>query len=292
MLISELKAVLLVGILICPIPLPATTVVLIVTRHGIILASDSKTFTINERYERSTESLTKKYVIVQDRIIVASIGHGDIRGGAHYNFLTWMNQLETGLPKDISVDDLASTIKTESAKVFMGFEDVFIKGGLLKPQDPSENLGSFIQYVIAGYQGGVPRICVVQFYVDWQQKRLIGPTMISRDLDERKGDFSVHAFGIKEAITDVLNRNSYAYSETMRSCPRTISKLTAHQDILIDETACLGYTLVDIEEKVNPSEVGGTIQLVEILPNGGAQELLDNNFTQGKGTAKKQTKTK
>jgi hypothetical protein len=293
MLVTKRKAVCIcIGliVLLCPIPLSATTVLVFVTSHGIVMSTDSKMstlYTLSDYSARIGEGTTKKFVLVQDRILVGSIGHADIRRGpVHYNFLTWMEELETGLPKDISVDDLTSTIQRESAKVFVGF-DAVLKADVLKRKDATDTCTSFIEYIIAGYQNGTPRVYVVQFYIDWNEKRLSGPWRILRDSGQRmNGNFRAYAFGIKEALTDMLDRQSYAYKQAMIMSPRTFGNLLGHKDVSLDETVSLARVLVRIEENTNPNDVGGAIQVAKVLPSGRAYNLVDE-LPKAKGNTKR-----
>jgi hypothetical protein len=280
MLIAKLKATFLVVLLAFPVPLGATTIVLIVTPYGMVIGSDSKMFTTNvlgSDSSRVGEGSTKKFVIVQDRIIVASLGHSDIqRGSAHYNFLTWMEKLQTNLPDGISVDDLTSTIQAESAKVFAEITTA-LQRGIIKRHEPTETCGDFVRYVIAGYQGGAPRIQIVQYYVNWDEERLIGPQVILLDPDKQTvGNFRIHYLGIREALTNVLNRDSYAYKQTMINSPKAFRDLLAHRNVPLNETIALARAFIAVEEKISPDDVGGRIRLVKVLPNGRADEVIDN----------------
>jgi hypothetical protein len=271
--------VILLIALFCPIPLSASTVLVFVTQQGIVMSTDSKMSTIHalgDYNERIGEGTTKKFVVVQDRILVASVGHADIqRGDVHYNFLAWMKELEARLPKDISVDDLTSVIQAESAKVFADF-DAVLKADVLKRKDATDTCTSFIEYIVAGYQNGNPRVYVVQFYVDWNEKKLVGPLRILREAgDNTNGHFRVYAFGIKESLTDILNRQSYAYKQTMARATKAFGNLLAQRDVTISETISLARTFVQIEENTNPGDVGGTIQLARVLPSGRAYSVTD-----------------
>jgi hypothetical protein len=274
---SQAVSVLLTFLLLCASTLGATTVIVIITSHGLVISTDSKMSTITTLAgdtSRIGEGTTKKFVLVQDRIFVASIGHADIRRGpAHYNFVTWMENLRASLPKNISVDDLASTIETESAKVFASFNAV-LKAGDLKRSFPTDTCSPFVEYVIAGYQSGTPTVYVVQFYVDWNENKLVGPRRISIDSSKTmSGDFRVYVFGFKEALTDILDPHSYAYKKAKASYPTAFGDLLAHKDVSLGEAVSLARVFVRIEQNTNPSDVGGDIQMVRIFPSGLATEV-------------------
>ncbi len=206
-LFAKLKTAIFLSVS-CPVPALASTAVLVVTPHGIVVSTDSKVTITNAAHQQVGESTTtSKFFIVQNRIVVASIGETDIprddsllpANSARYHFLAWMKDLQAALPDNISIEDLAATIERESARKFAGFEDGVLKRGFMNPQSPLETCRPFIQYVIAGYQGGLPRAYIVQFDIQWNEKRLIGPTRVLIHPPERgQLNFAFYSFGIVE----------------------------------------------------------------------------------------------
>jgi hypothetical protein len=110
------KATALLLLTLIPIPCTATTFFVFVTRHGIVVGSDSKMRHVSEDGRILSESTTDKFALIQNHIIAASIGESDIREGeAHYNFLAWIKSLQSSLSSDISIEDFTKVILTESA---------------------------------------------------------------------------------------------------------------------------------------------------------------------------------
>jgi hypothetical protein len=148
--------------------------------------------------------------------------------------------------------------------------------------DPFDVLQTFIMFVIIGYDNGNPAVCEVKFYINWDTRTFIKATAQMIRFENR-----YYVFGTAQAITDILNPNSYAHSQAMTCC------LTAVGDLLsgsasLDESIRLGRLLVKIEEKVNPDKVGGEITGVQILPNGNAIELTNPTpLTKGAGGKQK-----
>lgn len=290
MTIAKLKAAVCACVLACPIPLAATTVIVSVSQDGIVVSSDSK-IVFNEIAGSDkappSEGSTRKFMVVQDRIVVASLGDADIQSETiHYNFLKWMNDLQGGLPKGISVDDLTSTIKTESAKAFAGWEEA-LDSGAIQRHGPGDICPILVQYLIIGYQDGAPRIQLVQFYNDWNTNKLVGPEQfLIHGGTSRPG---MQPFGVKEAITNILNPGSYAYKRAMAQDPQAFGHLLSGQASL-DETIALTRTLIKIEEEVNPNDVGGDVQTVRVLPDGRAYRLAPQDEISPKTGAEKSAK--
>jgi hypothetical protein len=290
MLVTKAEAVgCLLALLFQPVYSQATTVVAIVSPQGIVLAADSNQIRRTTDWSRLPNTTTTKLVVIQDRIAVANIGISDIGdGGVHYYFSPFIKDIQARLPPNVSVDDVASVIQDESAKVFANF-DVILESGTLKQNDSLEDCHLFIQYVIAGYQQGLPKIRVVQFYIDWKARRLVGPKAIvlgpAKDIHI---DFSTYGFGITQAITDIFDRHSYAYKQALARSPKAFRALLDHRSISLDETSTFARVLIQIEEEVNPSEVAGDVAIIKILPNGRAEYQGQERKTLAHGKLAKQ----
>lgn len=274
MSIANGKTMLLAFVCALPCFSGATTVTAIVTPGGIAMASDSGRSTHTGDFSPIDKSMTTKFVVVQNRIVVFSIGVSDISVAGKngpttpYAFLGWMSNIERKLPPNISVDDLASIIERESATTFDGFDNVLNKG-FFRKKKALEDCRTFIQYVIAGYSNGAAKIYVVKFYIDWERKQLIGPKRIPLfpSPESTGSNYIFFSFGITEVLDDVSNPESYAYKTITANCP-AFSTLVARQDVTIAQSLTVAREFVRTEEKTNPSEVFGPIVSVAVLPDG------------------------
>lgn len=273
-----LKAVFLLCLFLLPNLLKATTIALMAIADGIVIASDSKTNFQNDSLSNTGQSaMETKFAIVQDRIVVANIGVFDFkREDVHYNFLTWMRGLQRSLPADISVSGFVKILTTETAKTF-GVLTGWIKSGALKRPEPGQPCTMLAQYIVAGYENGIGTVYEVQYYADWNQQIVVGPvsTLLQPD-PNASGNIHLHLFGQREAIADLSEPQSYAYQEALRLCPGGFGNLISHRAFTLHEAADLTRTLVQIEEKVSPSEVGGPVRVISILPARGASEEVDS----------------
>jgi hypothetical protein len=158
----------------------------------------------------------------------------------------------------------------------------------MKQHSPDEMYREVVRYLVAGYQAGMPRFEEVLFYADWNQKGLIGPIrLMAYPGPNNVGNLHVYQFGFREVIADMTNRESYAYKQAMARLPRTFGDLLLHRrGISLDEAASFAGILVQIEEDTNPSDVGGAIQTVKILPDRRAREVV-NGLSKSAGTEKK-----
>jgi hypothetical protein len=258
-----------------PPRLAATTVVVIVTKNGMVISSDSKTGLSGGDNQITGSIAQDKFAILQQRIVVAAVGTSGF-SDAHFefDFLKWMEKIRSKLPYDASVDDVSVLIEKESSVAFSGFGfDTYLKSGVLTDEYRTEPCTMLTQFVIFGYQHGKPRIYTVQFDIDWNKKALIGPTR-SLNAYTGTGDFQIVRFGAQEALMDITVPNSYAHRVAMELCPDVITKIDARRQLpSLDDTLVLSRAMVQVEENTNPSLVGGPIKSVKILPDGHAEEV-------------------
>ncbi|HXZ11707.1 MAG TPA: hypothetical protein VEG64_04875 [Candidatus Sulfotelmatobacter sp.] len=268
-LINKAAILLVCLTLILPIPTEATTVVIFVSPDGMIVASDRKTLDLAIGQKTLSPEITKKIVIIHDRIAVVSIGlSGDTRN-ANFTFPAWVENLNDGLPSDISVDAVVEAIK---AKASQNLALVELKDLQSKKISTLDSCDMLTQFVVLGYDGSLPRVVVIQFNVDWDSMKIIAPKIeIDEPPSKVSSNFRVYSFGKQEALTNVSNRDSYAYKKANAACPKTIGKLLDHQVLTLSESGWLATALVQIEEDVDPSSVGSGVQVVRILPSGRAE---------------------
>jgi hypothetical protein len=274
--------------LLYPVRLVGTTVVVLITNNGVVVSSDSKTKLHHPDFSDAGDKQQTKFVIVQKRIVVAAIGVSDMRDGAlHYNFLDWMQELERKIVNNISVEDLANRIEKESLATFSRFDlSSSIKVRASRQGPVAEPCELFAQFVITGYQSGVPRVYRVQFDIDWNSQRFIGPTVTLIYPDSAQSNYRVIRFGTQQAIQDVFLEKSYAHRQATVMCPQTMAHIVALTEPSLDETVCLSRALIQVEENTNPAEVGGRIRTVRILPSGVAEESKPARSSSNKSSAR------
>jgi len=273
MLLRKCQAIGL-AFLLAPFPAKGTTVVVFITQNGIAVSSDSKTALRNSDYSVTGYINQSKFVIIQNRIVIAAIGISDYRYRIqHYNFLAWMQSLQLSLPTNISVDDFTDLIERESAQTFseLGISSA-LSSGALQEKFPGEPCEIFAHFVIAGYQNGAPRLYEVAFDIDWNSRALVGPRKVLR-YPADPANYQIARFGTQEALVDFTSRDSYAYKQAAILCPKAITDVAASTYPSFDETICLSRAFVQIEKNTNPDEVGGDIRTVRIPPGGRAEEI-------------------
>jgi hypothetical protein len=294
MSVARFNTIVLVLCVVYPAPVMSTSVVIFVANNGVVISTDSKTALKNGDFSVSVgEKEQPKSVILQGRLVVTAIGISDFGNEPnHYNFFTWIHSLQMKLGDNISVDDLAAMIARESSSTFSRLNvDAALKSGALRQKAPAEPCSVFAQFVIAGYQDGLPRIYKVQFDIDWNNKGLVGPTSVLLYPDPSETtNYRMFRFGTQQALVDFFDRRSYAYQKAMALYPKAMTDVAIGKYPSLDETVSLSRAAIQIEENTNPSDVGGEIRTIEILPDGRAKEvaLRKTVLPKAKATAKQE----
>ena len=265
------KAVLILLIALLSTQAQATTVIVITSDQGISMATDSQEASV-AGLATGRKQVTKS-LIIQDRIAIASLGWGNFelasarQVATKYDFGTWIGIIESRLPPKVPVDDFVGIIKDEVSKMVPQWQ-LLISSGAMQHKNPDQIFESLVEYVIAGYRDGMPRLSVIQLYVNWDTKLIFGPYQVPFEL--LAGRLNLQLFGIAQAAANVSNSQSYAYKKTMARCPEAFQDLIAHGGVTLDKTNTLARVLVEIEEETSPNDVGGQTRIIEISPTGGA----------------------
>jgi hypothetical protein len=190
----------------------STTALVIVSSGGIVVAVDSKlTGRVGSRGAEINDGI--KVFSIQNRIAIVGIGREIFHIGKdiNYDFATWVHSIESSLPDNVSFDDFVLTVNAELRKIIPKWQTVLSSGGM-DPEIPEQIFELGIEYVIAGYQGGIPKLCVLKFYIDWDAKKVVGPYQVPRKIIDQP---HAYFFGVLESLTDLTNGQSYAYKQAM-----------------------------------------------------------------------------
>jgi hypothetical protein len=283
MLVKKYQVV-AIGLLICSRVCLATTVVAIVTPEGIVIASDGgeRGHTAGSVFVSRRNAI--KFVPVQKHLVVAVIGISDVSATLpdgrryEYHFSEWIDKLQQGIPQNITPDALGDKIATEASVALEPYNEL-IRSGKFKPgSNPTEKFKVLIEYAIFGYSLRQPRIYDVQFFIDWDQKKVLAPKSVL--LYPRPGldtmpSVLFYSFGITQALDDKDNPASYA-NRLLGQCA-AFRDLQAHHWDGLDGIVSIARTEIQIEKKVNPSMVFGNIPAIVILPDGTLRPVQTNH---------------
>jgi hypothetical protein len=264
----------------------STSVAVLESKQGFIILADSKQTHNGADKAFCRGNDTNKLFILRERFAIAAIGtscmygvYQDRSGGTSkiaYNIDTaWVEELQNSLPKDVSMKQVVISAEAKFSSVVPDIQKA-VTANAIYPSDSMNRLETFITFVIVGYDAGLPTVGYFRFYIDWDKQSVIEALPGGVDLRPIDGtDMAFYVFGMAEAVADISNPKSYAYGQAMAACPKAFGDFISRRSVSLDESISIGRVLIKIEEKVNPSKVGGEITGVQILANGTAMELPD-----------------
>jgi hypothetical protein len=249
-----------------------TTAIFVLTPTGIVAGTDRLTKGTSSSREAVFRKDITKIQLINGKFIVASIG---IERSNAYNFEEWITGVGSKLAADASVTQFVGLIEDEATKTFrddMAIEKYMRSGALVKSQ-PFED--SLVEYIVAGYESGVPTIIRTYFNLDWHDKRLVGPV---RDVDfpgsVGNPNVGIKMNGVDGGIGEFTNVNSYAYKRFHSSFPTIIAKFAGGSELTQEEAITLIRVLIGIQAEVTPSQVGRDTRIV-VLPMRGAGSVTN-----------------
>ncbi len=261
----------------------STAVAVLKTNQGFVILADSKQMSAGPGCGGDE---IKKVFIVQGRFAIAAIGAGCVYGRRNnrgipdvtYNIdNAWIHELQNSLPKNASLGELLKGTEAKFSSSLPTLQSA-VTAGEFQPSDTMDGrFETFITFVIVGYEKGLPAVCILRFYIDWDARRFVEASPQAVELEPIENlKMAFYIFGLAQAVTDILNPKSYAYGQAMATCPKAFSDFVSHKPVSLYESIKIGTVLVQIEEHVNPNKVGGQIRGVEILPDGEATELPES----------------
>jgi hypothetical protein len=249
----------------------ATTVIVIVTPQRIFVGTDGKV--TSPANPKVSSRGVNKATIFQNRLIVAVLSATAIevankldkgRVVFRYDFAQWIAEIEKKAPSNVSVADLTKIIENESRVAFQDL-DRYIAGGALGYNKTHKTL---IEYVIAGFDAGIPTVNKVYYKINWETYQLEGPILVSIFPDANGGvNFNFHIFGqLATDYTELGNRKGKSYEELVAVAPKELSKVLARQNLSLDETKRFCLALLRIQAK-HFNDVGPPYSITTTVPS-------------------------
>jgi hypothetical protein len=251
-----------------------TTILVIITPTGIVIGADSKMIAEDfGGYSAPLPAPGAKVFPIHKRIAVATVGIGkmvlttmDDRPLVSYDPDVWFSEIEKETPKDVTVGGLTEIVKNKSRRTFSSLGTLVNNGAY----NQSHNLNTF-EYLIAGYENGVPSVQRIYFEFDWAHKKLIGPTYnVILPQPDARVDFGFHPAGETSAIEDIINRklDSPSYREIMAAVPAELNMLLARKDLTTKQSTALLHAMLRAQAKCTPQYVGPPYVISLITKNG------------------------
>ena len=247
-----------------------TTAIFVITPTGIVAGTDQLTKGSSSSGKAVFRKDITKIQLINGKFIVASVG---IERSNAYSFEDWITKVGNKLAPDASVTQFVGLIENEATKTFkddMAIEKYMRSGALVKSQPFEDTL---VEYIVAGYESGVPTIIRTYFNLDWHDKRLVGPV---RDVDFPSSggnpNFGIKMNGVNGGIQEFTEINSYAYKRFHSAFPAILAKVANGHDLTQEEAITVIRVLINIQAEVTPSQVGRDCRIV-VLPMRGTASV-------------------
>jgi len=243
-----------------------TTAIFVITPTGIVAGTDQLTKNASPSGKATFRKDITKIQLINGKFIVASVG---VEQTNAYSFEDWITKVGNKLAPDASVTQFVGLIENEATKTFkddMAIEKYMRSGALVKSQPLEDTL---VEYIVAGYESGMPTIIRTYFNLDWHDKRLVGPV---RDVDfpasGNNPNFGIKMNGVNCGIQEFAEVNSYAYKRFHSSFPAILAKAASGHELTQEEAVTAIRVLISIQAEVTPSQVGKDSRIV-VLPTRG-----------------------
>ena len=254
----------------------ATTAVFILTPKQIVAGTDRLTTVPGPAGDVVEDVPARKSALIDGRFILASVGVERLRSGAGqgdllYDFTKWISRVESEIGPNDSIRQLANVIEEESSRTFTTTVPIetLMKTGALRRTEGLEKL--LVQYLIAGYEQGVPTIIQVSYELEWEGGHLVGPTRQDEFPQPAGAEFGLYLAGHTSALRNMADPQSFPYSRMMSLAPAAFKKMLSREQTSPEEAVQAVRALIGIETAAEPARVGRGSTVV-LLP------------AQGKGT--------
>jgi hypothetical protein len=233
----------------------ATTVVYAVTPTGMVIGADGKTVPSGTAIKIFL--LRGKYVVAD---LYAENAKSNDGGVMAYDFPVWIKQVDQHTDANVSVSGLAEIIKNQMTTTFAFAIDAIKTGNFTRDQAVVTGVDVYIvQYVIAGYEKGIPFVHSLTLMPDWGTKTVNGPFDVS--LKEKKG-LGWRGQGI--ALSQINIADTKEQKELSAKIPVEFNALRKGNDLTLHQASNVVRAMLGMESKSNPRYVGFPITVVTI----------------------------
>ena len=270
--------------LMSPLTCHGTTTIFVITPDRIVAGTDQLTRGASPEVKGVFRTDINKIQLINGRFIVACIG---LEQSAAYSFPAWVEKIGNKLAPDASVTQFVGLIESEAARTFkldMSIEQYMRSGALVKGQPFEDTL---VEYIVAGYESGVPTVIRTYFQLDWHDKRLVGPERDVQFPDSGNNpNVGIQMNGVDGGIGEFNNVNSYAYKRFRSFSPTILDKLVSGREVTQAEAVSAIRILVSIQAEITPNQVGRGSRVV-VLPMRGAVSV--SSYPDGPSLHKQRT---
>ena len=263
------KNYLLVALLILACSLgraSATTVVYAVTPNGMVIGADGKTV---------PSGTAVKIFLLKNRLVVADIytesGKADNGATKDYDFPLWIKQIDSNTSPKVSVSGMTEIISNQMTSTFAFAIGAIERGVLTKEKAAAMGVEAYlVQYVVAGYENGIPTVYSLTLMPDWDTRCVNGPLKVLLNPEKGQNTNSrIFWRGQGVGLKQVKVADTTEHKELAARIPVEFQVIGNGKDLTLDQASTVVRALLGIEAKANPKLVGFPITVVTVPRIGG-----------------------
>lgn len=270
---SEFQLIAWLGALLLGSHCFATTVVTLVTTHGIVVCADGKiTQELNKLDPRVPPKgvgsvAGSKVFLIKNRFTISHAGLRGVYKNAPYSVDRMIRELQRDVSPALTMAKIADLIRDKLAAQFDGF-DIHLKSGRFRREHLSPPGDEITRFIIAGYDGQTPHIYAITIGIDWKRLAVTPPVAQSRYPQPQRKNLTQYIVGSTIGISELFDIKSATYARERKAMPVEIDALVADRDLDIAGMARLARRMVALEIEYHPQTVGYPIKLIT-MPKGG-----------------------
>jgi hypothetical protein len=244
--------------------------VVVVANDGIVIASDSKQRAASNIGISDDRRAANKIVILNDRTAIATTGMGDMRITSGGKVLADFSSAELldGIKHTLSPNASASSIEglvIDKLKSSMNELSRYVANGAIRKQNAPD--GDLVDFILAGYENGVPIVHKIRVECDWNTRKIVVPTVESRNpLPNRPFDSNVVFFGRNLNILNVASNPAgaerKAAAERYPGVIEAIDVFSRGRNVSSADGVDIAADLIRLESEFDPENVGPPISIV------------------------------
>lgn len=263
----------------------ATTVITLVTPTGIVMGADGKTLSSNRGTLSSGPTVVKVFLL-KGRFAVA-----DVRLQRHispdgktilYDFPSWIKGINKNVNAKMSVGDLTDIIEKQAPIAFAFLIRRIEIGAFTKDEAIKDGfVHTLVEFVIAGYDGGVPTVYSVLLEPDWERKIVTPRKVLIHPVKGQSLDLNVLlATGQSSGIDRAVQANTEEYKKLSKKLPVELPLWRDQKPFSNNQASNVVRALISIQSETTPEDVGFPVTVVTVPNRGyGSVRTYETDFS-------------
>ncbi len=254
------------------LPCSATAVFVVITPTGIVIGADGKAVSPPScgRKGPMITSTALKVILLKRTFALGDISTEKVTfeddGTVLYDFPIWAKYIDDHLTTDASVSGLTRIVKEEAPRALSpAFKELDRYACLWEHGGSMENR-VLAQYVITGYEHGVPLVSSVELYPDWKGHRAELLSQVPHQLPKgQDSDARYYAFGVDDPRSAICDTHTDANQATVStSAQRTAFCSVKFPRLSLKEASEMVRFLLEFETRIESEYVGFPFTVITI----------------------------